>query len=112
MSKLLIALGIALATLGLTACESLDKKGYSREQQGTVGGAVAGGAVGAAATGGSPLGTVGGAVVGGVVGNEVGERYDEKKGQVSPFSASKKGAFGRPFYLCSYNPLPWERCRS
>ena len=31
MSKLLIALGIALATLGLTACESLDKKGYSRE---------------------------------------------------------------------------------
>ena len=59
MSKLLIALGIALATLGLTACESLDKKGYSREQQGTVGGAVAGGAVG----------------------NEMGERYDEKKGK-------------------------------
>jgi uncharacterized protein YcfJ len=81
MSKLLIALGIALATLGMTACESLDKKGYSREQQGTVGGAVAGGAVGAAATGGSPLGTAAGAVVGGVVGNQVGENYDEKKGR-------------------------------
>ena len=83
MSKVLIAIGIALATVGLAACESLDKKGVSRETQGTVGGAVAGGAVGAAATGGSPLGTVGGAVVGGVVGNEVGERYDEKKGQAS-----------------------------
>ena len=79
MSKLLIAIGIALATVGLTACESLDKQGVSRETQGTVGGAVAGGAVGAAATGGSPIGTVGGAAIGGVVGNEVGERYDEKK---------------------------------
>ena len=81
MSKLLIATGIALATLGLSACESLDNKGVSRETQGTVGGAVAGGAVGAAATGGSALGTLGGAAIGGVVGNEMGERYDEKKGR-------------------------------
>jgi osmotically inducible lipoprotein OsmB len=81
MSKLLIAVGIALATLGLAACESLDNKGVSRETQGTVGGAVAGGAVGAAATGGSPLGTIGGAAIGGVVGNQMGERYDEKKGK-------------------------------
>ena len=81
MSKLLIAVGIAVATLGLSACESLDKKGVSRETQGTVGGAVAGGAVGAAATGGSALGTIGGAVIGGAVGNQVGERQDEKKGR-------------------------------
>lgn len=81
MSKLLIAVGIALATLGLSACESLDKKGVSRETQGTVGGAVAGGAVGAAATGGSALGTIGGAAIGGVVGNRAGENYDEKKGR-------------------------------
>ena len=81
MSKLFIAVGIALATAGLAACESLDKKGVSRETQGTVGGAAAGGAIGAAATGGSAIGTVGGAVVGGVVGNEMGERYDEKKGK-------------------------------
>ena len=81
MSKLLIAVGIALATAGLAACESLDNKGVSRETQGTVGGAVAGGAVGAAATGGSAIGTIGGAVVGGAVGNEAGERYDEKKGR-------------------------------
>ena len=79
MSKVLFAIGIALATVGLTACESLDKKGVSRETQGTVGGAVAGGAVGAAATGGSPIGTIGGAVVGGAIGNQVGERQDDKR---------------------------------
>jgi osmotically inducible lipoprotein OsmB len=78
MRKLLIALGI-VCVAGLTACESLDKRGYSREEQGTVGGAVAGGALGAAATGGSAIGTVGGAVAGGVVGNELGERSDEKR---------------------------------
>ena len=81
MSKTLIAVGIAIATLGLSACESLDKRGVSRETQGTVGGAVAGGAVGAAATGGSPIGTLGGAAIGGVVGHEVGERQDEKRGR-------------------------------
>jgi osmotically inducible lipoprotein OsmB len=80
MSKLLIAVGIVLAT-GLAACESLDKRGVSRETQGTVGGAVAGGALGSAATGGSAIGTIGGAVVGGAVGNEVGDRQDEKKGR-------------------------------
>jgi osmotically inducible lipoprotein OsmB len=80
MSKLLIAVGIILAT-GLAGCESLDRRGVSRETQGTVGGAVAGGAVGAAATGGSPIGTIGGAVIGGAVGNEMGENYDEKKGR-------------------------------
>ena len=79
MSNTLIAFGIALAAVGLTACESLDKKGVSRETQGTVGGAVAGGAVGAAATGGSPIGTLGGAVIGGAVGNQVGEKQDEKR---------------------------------
>jgi len=79
MSKLFIAVGIALATAGLAACESLDKKGVSRETQGTVGGAAAGGAVGAAATGGSAIGTIGGAAVGGVIGHEVGENQDEKR---------------------------------
>ena len=80
MRKFLIAVGIVLAA-GLAGCESLERKGVSSETQGTVGGAVAGGAVGAAATGGSPLGTIGGAVIGGAVGNEMGERYDEKKGR-------------------------------
>jgi osmotically inducible lipoprotein OsmB len=80
MSKVLVALGIVLAA-GLTACESLDKRGVSRETQGTVGGAVGGAAVGSAATGGSPIGTIGGAVIGGAVGNEVGERQDDKRGR-------------------------------
>jgi osmotically inducible lipoprotein OsmB len=78
VNKLLLALGIVLAT-GLAACESLDKRGVSRETQGTVGGAVAGGALGGAATGGSAIGTIGGAVVGGAIGNEVGENQDEKR---------------------------------
>ena len=77
MSKFLIAFSILAA--GLAGCAELDKRGVSRETQGTVGGAVAGGAVGAAATGGSPIGTIGGAVVGGAVGNELGERPDEKR---------------------------------
>jgi osmotically inducible lipoprotein OsmB len=79
MSKLVFAIGIALAAVGLTACESLDKRGVSRETQGTVGGAAAGGVIGGAATGGSAIGTLGGAAIGGVVGNEVGERQDEKR---------------------------------
>lgn len=80
MSKFLVAFGIALAT-GLMGCESLDKRGVSRETQGTVGGAVGGAAVGGAATGGSPIGTIGGAVIGGAIGNEVGERQDDKRGR-------------------------------
>jgi osmotically inducible lipoprotein OsmB len=78
MSKLVIALGIILAA-GLAGCESLDKRGVSRETQGTVGGAVVGGAVGSAVTGGSTIGTIGGAIAGGAVGNQVGERYDERE---------------------------------
>jgi osmotically inducible lipoprotein OsmB len=73
MSKLLFALGIALA--GLTACGG-NPTGKG-ETIGTIGGAAAGGAIGSAATGGSTVGTVGGAVLGGVVGNEAGERYDK-----------------------------------
>jgi osmotically inducible lipoprotein OsmB len=80
MSKILIAVGIVLAT-GLAGCESMGSKRPSGETVGTVGGAVAGGALGSAATGGSTIGTIGGAVVGGAIGNEVGDRYDEKKGR-------------------------------
>ena len=69
MSKLLFALGIALA--GLTACGG-NPTGKG-ETIGTIGGAAAGGAIGSAATGGSTVGTVGGAAVGGLIGNQIGK---------------------------------------
>ena len=73
MSKLLIVVGIALASaLGITGC------GSRGETVGTVGGAVLGGVAGSAVTGGSTIGTVGGAAAGGIIGHEVGERYEER----------------------------------
>lgn len=45
--------------------------GMTRQEKGTVTGAVIGGAAGAAVTGGGVLGTAAGAAVGGVVGHEV-----------------------------------------
>ena len=76
MTKHLLAVAIALAgAIGVSGCAS------RAETVGTVGGAAAGGALGSAVTGGSTIGTIGGAVVGGAVGNEMGERYDEKKGR-------------------------------
>lgn len=73
MGKPLIAVTLACATIGLSACAS---KGAT---VGTVGGAVAGGAIGSAATGGSTVGTLGGAAIGGAVGHEAGERYEERR---------------------------------
>ena len=77
MSKILVALGIVVAT-GLAGCKALDERGVSRETQGTVGGAVAGGAIGSAATGGSTIGTIGGAAAGGYIGNQMGEEYNKR----------------------------------
>ena len=73
MYKYLLVAALALG--GLSGC------GSTNETIGTVGGAALGGVAGSAITGGSAIGTIGGAVVGGAVGNEVGERYDEKKGR-------------------------------
>jgi osmotically inducible lipoprotein OsmB len=73
MSKALIAVGIALASvLGIAGC------GSTGETVGTAGGAVLGGAAGSAVTGGSTIGTIGGAAAGGIIGHEVGERYEER----------------------------------
>jgi osmotically inducible lipoprotein OsmB len=72
MTRILIAVVLASATVGLSACASRS------ETVGTVGGAVAGGAIGSAATGGSAVGTLGGAAIGGAVGNEAGRRYEER----------------------------------
>ena len=74
MSKLFIAVGIALASaLGIAGC------GSTGENVGTVGGAVLGGAVGSEVSGGSTMGTIGGAAAGGYIGHQIGERYEERK---------------------------------
>lgn len=73
MSKFLIAIGIALASLfGIAGC------GSTGETVGTVGGAAVGGAVGSEVTGGSTIGTIGGAAAGGYIGHQIGERYEER----------------------------------
>ncbi len=75
MSKLFIALGIALASvLGIAGCGSMSQE----ETVGTAGGAVLGGAVGSVVTGGSTIGTVGGAAGGAILGHEAGKRYEER----------------------------------
>jgi len=74
MKKLLFTLFGALFALNLAACGS----NPSKEQIGTVGGAVLGGAAGHAITGGGAIGTVGGAAAGAIIGKEVGENMDKK----------------------------------
>jgi osmotically inducible lipoprotein OsmB len=74
MDRKLLAIAAAAVSLGLAACGHNPTK----EQIGTVGGAVLGGAAGSAVTGGSTLGTVGGAAAGAIIGKEVGEDLDRK----------------------------------
>jgi osmotically inducible lipoprotein OsmB len=74
MNRLRVTLLGAFFALNLAACGS----NPTREQIGTVGGAVVGGAAGHAVTGGSTIGTVGGAAAGAIIGKEVGENMDDK----------------------------------
>lgn len=57
-----------LAAATLAACSSNPTK----QEIGTVGGAVVGGIIGSALTGGSGAGTVGGAAAGSYIGNRIG----------------------------------------
>ena len=64
-----------LAALSLSACSS----NPSKQDVGTVGGAVVGGIVGSALTGGSGFGTVAGAAAGGLLGNRIGRDLEHRK---------------------------------
>lgn len=66
---------IALLALVLSGCNS----NPSRQEIGTVSGAVVGGIVGSAVTGRTGVGTVGGAAAGAYVGNKIGRELDQKK---------------------------------
>ncbi|HEY6895897.1 MAG TPA: glycine zipper domain-containing protein [Rhodocyclaceae bacterium] len=62
------------AALLLAGCNSNPTK----EQIGTVSGAVVGGIVGSTLTGGSGVGTVGGAAAGSYIGNRIGHELERK----------------------------------
>lgn len=70
MTKLATWLGIAVISVGTSACATWDH--MSSRERSTVGGAAVGGVVGAAVSDGSVLGTVGGAAIGGIIGDQLG----------------------------------------
>lgn len=63
-----------LAVLSLSACSS----NPSKQDVGTVSGAIIGGVVGSALTGGSGVGTIGGAAAGGYIGSRIGRDLERK----------------------------------
>ncbi|HRE16487.1 MAG TPA: glycine zipper domain-containing protein [Rhodocyclaceae bacterium] len=68
---------IAVAVLvlaSLSACST----NPSKQDVGTVSGAIIGGVVGSALTGGSGVGTIGGAAAGGYIGNRIGRDLERK----------------------------------
>lgn len=75
LRRLTTGIAAALMCVGLLAACGTNP---SKQEVGTVGGAVLGGVAGSALTGGSVLGTVGGAAAGGLVGNQVGKGMDNR----------------------------------
>lgn len=73
-AKLIAPIALLGAALALTGCSTP----MTRQDVGTIGGAVVGGATGAVITGGSTAGTVGGAAVGGYIGNQIGKDMDRR----------------------------------
>ena len=65
---------VVLVAASLSACSS----NPSKQDVGTVSGAIIGGVLGSALTGGSGVGTIGGAAAGGYIGNRIGRDHDRK----------------------------------
>lgn len=72
--SVIVLLLIAVVALGLAGCTS----NPSKQDIGTVSGAVIGGIVGSTLTGGSGAGTVGGAAAGSYIGNRIGRDLDRR----------------------------------
>jgi surface antigen len=89
-----LAVLVALASLGLAACET-------KQDQGTVVGAVAGGILGNQFGKGSGkvAATLAGAVIGGIVGNDIGKSLDQRDRELAreaEYDAWENGAPNRP----------------
>ncbi len=69
MNRTYKLMAVSAVVLNLAACGH----NPSREQLGTLGGAVVGGATGSVLSGGGTLGTVGGAAAGAIIGQELGK---------------------------------------
>jgi osmotically inducible lipoprotein OsmB len=71
MNRTYMLMAVTAAALSLAACSH----NPSREQLGTLGGAVLGGAAGSVLTDGSTLGTVGGAAAGALIGQDLSKPH-------------------------------------
>jgi surface antigen len=96
MRRILLSLALA-AALGLSAC---GPDGPTKQDAGTVVGAVAGGVIGNqfGGGGGRAAATIVGAVVGGVVGHEIGKSLDQRDRELArqaEYDAWERGQSGR-----------------
>jgi len=73
--RTLVLAAAACLSIGLSGCSSNPTK----QEIGTVSGAVVGGIVGASLGGGSTFGTVTGAAAGGYIGNRIGRDLEHKR---------------------------------
>ena len=95
MKRAMLIAALAVS-LGLAACET-------RQDGGTVVGAVAGGLIGNQFNkgGGRVVGTLAGAIVGGIVGNEIGRKLDQRDRELArqaEYDAWESGPAGRPVH--------------
>jgi surface antigen len=94
MTRILLAVAVA-ASFALGGCET-------KQDTGTLVGAVAGGVIGSqfGKGGGNVAATVAGAMIGGIAGNEIGRKMDKRDrelAQQAEYDAWERGASGKPY---------------